>query len=647
MALLTRGAQVSASIYALPATPPARHRSRAEVLSAVLDPKHLPTAPAVAVQVVTAARRPDCDPAEIVALLALDSALCAKLLRAVNSCVYGLKSPIASVARAVHVLGLNTVRSLALGLSIPAVQVGGAGDRSTRAYWLSSVGGAIIARELSVLTRRSNPDDDLVAGLLRDVGELLLRRAYPDEWAAHTAYHGDRLIEDPCGAETESFGVDHADISAELLAGWKLPDDLVEPIRHHHRPAQAAADGKVRQNRAELLYFSNMLVQLDVVAQNPDLLESVLATARDKFHLSRDGLIAFLQGVAPKVEAFAAILNKDLGSLRDAPTGFGSVTGESLKRSAEGSRPGGSRAGSTPTAMPAPAAPDIDYLDPGSDSSLRPQYRASFADQFPDGGCRLDRYELCELLGRGVNGVVFKAIDSVRNRFVAVKTLAPELAPSAGARERFAREARHAASVRHENTVGIHAVSESNGTPYLVMEWVRGGCLEARTAQHGAMPVLLVVSTARQIAAALAAGHAKGIVHGDVKPANVLLEDETGRVKLTDFGLVRVAEEGARAGSPFHMAPEVIAGQPATALSDVYSLGVLMFQMATGRLPFTGQSLDAVFEAARSVEPPPPSSLRGNMPDWLDEMILRLLQKDPAARYPDAGSVAAILGECC
>jgi len=122
-------------------------------------------------------------------------------------------------------------------------------------------------------------------------------------------------------------------------------------------------------------------------------------------------------------------------------------------------------------------------------------------------------------------------------------------------------------------------------------------------------------------------------------------------VKLTDFGLARVtddaAADGPRAGSPFFMAPEVIGGRPATALSDLYALGGVMYKMATGRLPFPGQTLDEVFRAARAADPTPPGRLRANLPAWLDEMILCLLQKDPAARYQDAGSIAAILGECC
>ncbi|MBN9123036.1 MAG: HDOD domain-containing protein, partial [Planctomycetes bacterium] len=219
--------------FSIPIRPGAGRRTREQLLAAVLDPSRLPTPPAVALQIVDAASRPDCDPGEIVRYIGLDPVLCAKLLKAVNSCLYGLKQPVASAARAVHVLGLNTVRSLALGLSLPAVKVGRAVDAGLREYWLASVGGAIIARELAVLARRPSPDDDLVAGLLRDLGEVLLRQAFPDAWVGHVARHADRLLDDPCGAELESFGIDHADVSAELLRGWKLPEDIVEPIRHH------------------------------------------------------------------------------------------------------------------------------------------------------------------------------------------------------------------------------------------------------------------------------------------------------------------------------------------------------------------------------------------------------------------------------
>ena len=269
----------------------------------------------------------------------------------------------------------------------------------------------------------------------------------------------------------------------------------------------------------------------------------------------------------------------------------------------------------------------------------------------PAGGCRLGGYELRSLLGRGAMGVVFKAFEPSLDRYVAVKMLAPELAACPAPRLRFAREARVAASIQHENVVAVYAVREAAGAAYLAMEYVTGGCLESRVEEHGPMPVVLHAATARQIAAGLAAAHAKQIVHRDIKPANILIEADTGRAKLTDFGLARVADDagmtadGALIGTPFYMAPEVIQGNPATPLSDLFSLGAVFYVMATGRVPFPGQTVAAVFNAVSSADPVPPRRLRASVPDWLEDVILRLLRKTPADRFPSAAAVAAVLAD--
>lgn len=661
---VTRSLVPSAPARPLSKAPESRsdRRTREQLLAAVLDPSRLPTPPAVALQIVDAASRPNPDPNEIVAFLGLDPVLCAKLLKAVNSCLYGLKQPVASAARAVQVLGLNTVRSLALGLSLPAVKVGRGADAGLSEYWVASVAGATIARELAVLTRRPNPDDDLVAGLLRDLGEVLLRQAFTDQWPAHQLCQGDRLISDPCAAEVESFGIDHADVTAELLRGWKLPDDLVEPIRYHHNPAALANAGKVRHGRAELLHFAAQLVQLDAVAQKSDRLERLLATARDTFGLSQPALIEFLQRVAPKVEAFAGVLNQDIGQCPDFAAILAAGATELVNLTVATSRDrlsGTIRAAATMRVpnTPAPAlsavrtraAPtDVTPLPVGG-LSLLPEFCPEFAEKLPPGGCRLGGYELAELVGRGAMGVVFKAFEPSLSRHVAVKMLAPQLATSEGARQRFTREARIAAAIQHENVVAVYAVRESVGVTYLAMEYVRGTCLEANIEQRGPMPVLLHLATAKQIASGLAAAHAKGIIHRDVKPANILIEADSGRVKLTDFGLARVADDaritadGALIGTPFYMAPEAIQGEPVTPLSDLFSLGAVLYVMATGKQPFPGQTVAAVFNAVCTREPVPPHALRANLPEWLNDLILRLLHKDPARRPPDAATVAEYL----
>jgi HD-like signal output (HDOD) protein/tRNA A-37 threonylcarbamoyl transferase component Bud32 len=617
----------------------------------------LPTPPAVALEVVNIASRPDCDPKEIVAVLARDPALCGKLLKAVNSCLYGLKQPVSSVAKAVQVLGLSTVRSLSLGLSLPAVKTGRASDQNVRDYWISSVGGAIIARELSALGRRPGADDDLVAGLLRDLGEVLLQQAFASTWADHLARNAGRLVEDPCGAEFASFGIDHADVSAELLRLWNLPDEIVEPIRFHHRPELLASAPKGQRERAELLHFASQLVHLDAVAQRSDLLEQLLATARDRFKLPQQELVEFLQKVAPKVEAFASVLNQEIGHCPDFAAILAAGAAELVNLTVENSRKrlsGTMQAGATvrvpaSRTMTAPLSTPPMPLKGGSDL---PEFRPEFVEALPEGGCRLGNYELQSLLGRGAMGVVFKAYEPSLHRHVAIKMLAPELATSKSAHQRFLREARTAAAIQHENVVAIYAVREVAGVSYLAMEYVNGSCLESRVQQHGAMPVMLLVATARQIAAGLAAAHARNIIHRDIKPANILIEHESGRAKLGDFGLARVSDdatltaEGALIGTPFYMAPEVIHGEPATPASDLFSLGGVVYMMATGRVPFPGQTMAAVLNAVTSREPTPPAQMRGNLPGWLGELILRLLKKNPAERFPSASAVAAALADC-
>jgi HD-like signal output (HDOD) protein len=636
-----------------------RSASREAVLAALFDPERLPTPPAVALQVVNAASQPDCNPTEIVNILGRDPALCGKLLKAVNSCLYGLSKPVASVARAVTVLGLNTVRSLALGLSMPAVRPGSVPDGAVRDYWVSSVGGAIFARELAVLVRRPNPEDDLVAGLLRDLGEVLLRLTFPNDWAEHVARNGDRLLDDPCPAEQESFGITHAEVSAELLRGWKLPDDIVEPIRHHHDPSRIPAADKARHGRAELLEFAHYLVNIDAVVQNPALVERVLATARARYGLPHAALVEFLRRVAPKVEAFATVLNQDLGQCPDFAAVLAAGARELVNLTVETNRSRLSGPAQAAATMRAAADAELARTIPvlynptqAADPADRlPEFRPEFAEKLPDSGCRLGEYELRQLLGRGAMGLVFKAYEPSLDRFVAVKLLAPELAAIPAARQRFAREARVAAAIQHENVVGIYAVREVADASYLAMEYVRGSCLESWTEDNGLPPVPLVVGVARQIAAGLAAAHARQIVHRDIKPANILIEAQTNRVKLSDFGLARVADnaalttDGTLIGTPLFMAPEVIQGEPATALSDLYSLGGVFYALATGCPPFRGINVAAVSNAVCSHEPTPPSRLRPDLPAWLEAVILRLLRKKPAERFPDAAAVVVALAE--
>ena len=270
---------------------------------------------------------------------------------------------------------------------------------------------------------------------------------------------------------------------------------------------------------------------------------------------------------------------------------------------------------------------------------------------YPGSLGRLGSYEILEVLGRGGMGVVVKAHEPSLDRTVAIKVLAPALATSASARRRFAREARAAAAVAHEHIVAIHAVDEFHGLPYLVMQYVPGRSLQQRLDADGPPAVVELLRIGVQAASALAAAHAQGVVHRDVKPGNILLENCVERVRLTDFGLARVADDaslthsGVIAGTPHYMAPEQARGEPVDHRADIYSLGAVLYTLATGRTPFRADSTMALLKRVCEDRPHPVCALNPEFPRWLEAVIERLMARDPADRFATAGEVAATLSE--
>jgi len=301
----------SATTRALP-TPPLP-ASREAILEAVLHPSRLPSIPAVAVKVAEVVNRPDCLPGDVGPLIATDPNFSAALLQAVNSAREGPSRSIDSVDRAVLLVGLNRVRTLALSLSLPPLRPHTRHDRAALAHSLASVGGAIMARELAVYLGRPAPEEDLNAALLRDFGVLLIQQAFPTQWAELVARSGDPLGEEACTREREVFGIDHAEVSAEILKRWELPEEIVEPIRYHHHPERLV--GTPHASRAELLWFAGLLTRLDGVAEYPQALDRVLAIAADRFFLPLSRLADFLDEVRPKIDQFAELLNREIGRI--------------------------------------------------------------------------------------------------------------------------------------------------------------------------------------------------------------------------------------------------------------------------------------------------------------------------------------------
>jgi serine/threonine-protein kinase len=255
-----------------------------------------------------------------------------------------------------------------------------------------------------------------------------------------------------------------------------------------------------------------------------------------------------------------------------------------------------------------------------------------------------DRYEVQAPLGRGGMGAVYLVRDRQLDELVALKLLTLD---SERAVERFRREVRLARRVTHPNVARTHDLGDHQGTHFLTMEYVRGNALD-RVLENGALPAQRAVDIATQIAAGLEAAHAAGVIHRDLKPANVLIADD-GRVVITDFGIARPArddththETGALVGTPHYMAPEQVLGRPVDARTDVYALGIILFELLTGRLPFDADTPIAAALVRTQDAPLDPRSL-ASVPDPLAELVLRCLAREPEARPPRAAAVIEML----
>ncbi len=284
-----------------------------------------------------------------------------------------------------------------------------------------------------------------------------------------------------------------------------------------------------------------------------------------------------------------------------------------------------------------PADFAVDFLEPA---------------QEPDSIGRLNDIEIRSVIGHGGNGIVLKGFQKELNRLVAVKVMAPQLAASAEARKRFAREAQATAAIVHPNVMPVLTVHSQSQLPYLVMPYVDCESLQQRLDREGSLPILDVLRIGHQVARGLAAAHAQGLVHRDVKPANILLERNVDRVMLTDFGLARAMDDatltgtGLIAGTPQYMSPEQARGDSVCLRSDLFSLGSVMYAMCTGRPPFRAQTSYGILRRVIDDPQRPIGDLNADVPDWLEGFIDRLLAKESASRFGCADDVASMLQRC-
>jgi serine/threonine protein kinase/ABC-type branched-subunit amino acid transport system substrate-binding protein len=300
------------------------------------------------------------------------------------------------------------------------------------------------------------------------------------------------------------------------------------------------------------------------------------------------------------------------------------------------------------------AMPDDAHIDRDGGTPRPPTAQPVTVDGLPPATplVRLGPFRIVESLGEGGMGRVYRAEDSLLGREVALKVMKPELVCQRPARQRFLREARAVAALQHDHIVPILQVGEDQDVPYIVMPLLAGESLTRRLEREPRFPCREVLRIGRETAEGLAAAHEKGLVHRDIKPGNLWLEAPTGRVKILDFGLVRaetesegITREGVLLGSPGYMSPEQVNGQAVDPRTDLFSLGCVLYRMATGKSPFTGDNMMAVLRATAEHEPPPAHTCHPHVPQPLSVLIGQLLEKRPQDRPASARIVADSLRE--
>ncbi|HXT23483.1 MAG TPA: serine/threonine-protein kinase [Candidatus Eisenbacteria bacterium] len=259
---------------------------------------------------------------------------------------------------------------------------------------------------------------------------------------------------------------------------------------------------------------------------------------------------------------------------------------------------------------------------------------------------QVGRYQLFETLGVGATSRVVRGFDPMIGRPVAVKIFPSDIAQGE-ARDRFLREARVVGQLSHPNIITLHdmGIEEATQTPYLVMEFIDGGPLD-RILEKGTLPLPRACAWIAQAAEALDIAHKRGVIHGDVKPANILITAD-GKVKITDFGMARVAKREARdsalLGTPAYWCPEQIMGRPQDARSDIFSLGVVLYELLTGTRPFDAESLQGICNRVLSSTPNAVSQLQPSVPAAFDEIVSACLAKNPESRVPSGEALAQLL----
>ena len=260
------------------------------------------------------------------------------------------------------------------------------------------------------------------------------------------------------------------------------------------------------------------------------------------------------------------------------------------------------------------------------------------------------RYEILKELGKGSMGMVFQAHDPQIDRLVAIKVLRQDRLSSEAFVERFLKEAKAIGRLSHPNIVAVYDIGEDQGTIYIAMEFLEGVQLDKFQTPEKKFAMAEIIDVGVQVAEALHYAHERGVTHRDIKPSNIIVEPN-GRIKITDFGIAHIedpsgviqTQAGEILGTPAYMSPEQVLGKPVDGRSDLFSLGVILWELSAGKRPFRGENMGAVFHAVTQENPEAPDKINADVPPALSGIILKCLEKDPGKRYASGNELAEAL----